>query len=295
MLIDEIKLFLDYLSVERGLAKNSILAYASDLQKYCRYLEKHKVTSFDDVTRETISKFLFSEKDAGIQAASIARALVSVKVLHRFLTRERRIRRDVTNVLMLPKLWKRLPTFLTQREVEAILKVPNRHTLGGSRDRAILELLYGCGMRVSELVNLRREDVHLEAGFLKCTGKGSKERIVPLGRFAKGAVHSYLQRVKNTKRGTGEQLFISRKKREKITRQFVWSLVKRYAKKARIAKKITPHTFRHSYATHLLEGGADLRVVQELLGHADISTTQIYTHVSKDRLKSVYNQFHPRA
>ncbi len=300
MLWDEVTLFLDYLSVERGLAENSIIAYSSDLKKYCAFLGKQKIASFNQVTRDIISKFLFSEKDAGNEASSIARALVSVKILHRFLAREKRISKDVTSVLMLPKLWKRLPNFLTHKEMEAILKAPNVRTDSGARGRAMLELLYGCGVRVSELVNLKKQDVNLEAGFLKCTGKGNKERIVPLGRMAKEAVQSYLNRIgNNSKAGNSRDcsvyIFASRKKGERITRQLVWTLVKKYAKEARITKRITPHSFRHSYATHLLEGGADLRVVQELLGHADIATTQIYTHVSKDRLKSVYNQFHPRA
>jgi len=295
MLSDEVKIFLDYLVVEKGLAQNSILAYSRDLKKYCQFLEKQKIKNFDQVTREIISKFLFSEKDAGIQAPSIARELVSIKILHRFLAREKRLKQDVTDVLSLPKLWKKLPNFLTRKEVEAILNAPNLRTIVGVRDRAIFELLYGCGIRVSELVNLKQQDVNLEVGFLKCIGKGGKERIVPVGKMAREALAAYVKRVRNVKKSSGDQLFVSRKHREKITRQLVWSLVKTYAKRARIFKKITPHTFRHSYATHLLEGGADLRVVQELLGHADISTTQIYTHITKDRLKSVYSQFHPRA
>ena len=295
MLLDEVKLFLDYLSVERGLAENSILAYSRDLKKYCKFLEKIRITNFDKVMRDHINKFLFSEKDSGIQPPSIARALVSIKILHRFLAREKRIKQDVTSVLSLPKLWKKLPNFLTSQEVEKILRAPNARTDEGSRDRAILELLYGCGIRVSELVSLKKENVNLEAGFLKCIGKGSKERVVPLGRMAKGALESYLNRVDRSDKKESTQLFPSRKKKDQVTRQLIWFLIKKYAKKVRIGKCVTPHTFRHSYATHLLEGGADLRVVQELLGHADISTTQIYTHVSKDRLKSVYNQFHPRA
>lgn len=288
---DEVKLFLDYLSVERGLAKNTLISYSLDLKKYCSYLKKQKITNFDKVTRDIISKFLFTEKDSGIQPASIARLLVSIKILHRFLAREKRISRDVTDVLTLPKLWKRLPNYLTQREIESILKAADTKTPAGIRDRAIFELLYGCGVRVSELVGLTKNDVNIEVGFLKCKGKGGKERIVPLGKYAKEAVENFLQKNQNQ----NEKLFVSRKKQEKITRQFVWTLAKKYAKLANITKKITPHTFRHSYATHLLEGGADLRVVQELLGHSDIATTQIYTHVSKDRLKSVYSQFHPRA
>lgn len=294
MLQDDIQLFLDYLSVERGLAPNSILAYSQDLKRYLSFLEKIKISRLDRVTRETISKFLFSEKDSGISATSIARRLVSVKMLHRFLAREKHITQDVTNVMSLPKLWKRLPNFLTQQEVEKILQAPNMRTLLGVRDRAILELLYGCGVRVSELVQLEKDDVNLEAGFLKCIGKGSKERIVPIGKMAKEAVERYLALDGKVLREGKNRIFISKKRGEKITRQSVWRRVKFYAKKAGISKRITPHTFRHSYATHLLEGGADLRVLQELLGHADISTTQIYTHISKDRLKSIHAQFHPR-
>ncbi|PIQ86187.1 MAG: site-specific tyrosine recombinase XerD [Candidatus Omnitrophica bacterium CG11_big_fil_rev_8_21_14_0_20_45_26] len=294
MLNDEVKIFIDYLSVERGLAENSLLAYSRDLKKYCDFLKKKKVSSFERVTRETINQFLHTEKDHGIQAVSIARELVSIKILHRFLAREKRIAQDVTSVLTLPKTWKKLPSFLTKPEMERLLKTPGTKTWAGARDRAILELLYGCGMRVSELVNLAPGDVNMEAGFLKCKGKGSKERIVPLGRMAKDALKNYLTALDRAKVPHEARLLVSLKPTELLTRQAVWSLVRAYAKKANITKRITPHTFRHSYATHLLEGGADLRVVQELLGHADISTTQIYTHVSKDRLKSVHSQYHPR-
>jgi len=295
MLEDEVRLFVDYLSVERGLAENSILAYSRDLKKYCVFLKKQKILNFNQVTRDHITKFLFAEKGAGIQAASIARFLVSVKVLHRFLAREKRLKQDVTDVLTLPKLWKRLPAYLTQKEMDAILKSPNLRTNEGLRDKAILELLYSSGVRVSELANLKRQDINLESGFLKCLGKGGKERVVPLGGKAKEAIEHYLKGAEGARASGNEPLFIGKNQKEKMTRQAIWMLVKRYAKLARISKKITPHTFRHSFATHLLEGGADLRVVQELLGHSDISTTQIYTHVSKDRLKSVHHQFHPRA
>lgn len=295
MLEDEIQLFVEYLSVERGLAENSILAYSRDLKKYAAFLKKQKVSNFNQVTREHITKFLFAEKGAGIQASSIARFLVSIKVLHRFLTREKRLKTDVTDVLTLPRLWKRLPTYLTQKEVDSILKAPNLRTAEGKRDQAILELLYSSGVRVSELSSLKRQDVNLESGFLKCFGKGGKERVVPLGSKAKEAIESYLKILEGEKSTGGDPLFVGKNQKLKMTRQAIWGIVKKYAKLARISKKITPHTFRHSFATHLLEGGADLRVVQELLGHADISTTQIYTHVSKDRLKSVHHQFHPRA
>jgi len=297
----EIKDFLNYISVEKGLAQNSLLAYGSDLKKYADFLVQKQVREPGQITREHITKFLFHEKSRKQEAASIARALVAIKLLHRFMVRERLIEEDVTSVLESPKLWKHLPSFLTIKEMSAILNAPNVRNVTGIRDRAILELLYATGMRVTELVTLKLVDLSLDSGFLKCKGKGGKERIVPLGRDAKEAVKRYLEKVRsqsNGKRKKGQSLdvlFIGLKRTGQLSRQAVWQMIRRYAKRARLRKKITPHTFRHSFATHLLEGGADLRVVQELLGHADISTTQIYTHVSKDRLKAIYEQFHPRA
>ncbi|MBI1977860.1 MAG: site-specific tyrosine recombinase XerD [Candidatus Omnitrophica bacterium] len=293
-LLVQVKNFINYLSVERGLALNSLLAYEADLNKYVAFLTQKKIKDFGEVTRNHITQFLFHEKARKQEPASIARALVAVKILHRFLVKEGELKEDITSVLDSPKLWKHLPTFLTMKEMEAMLDAPNTRNLTGLRDRAILELLYATGVRVSELVGLKTQDVNLESGFLKCFGKGGKERIVPVGRTATGFVKRYLSKRK-TRNGRDEMLFLgSRHAGAKISRQAVWQIIKRYARLARIKKKITPHTFRHSFATHLLERGADLRVVQELLGHADIATTQIYTHVSRDRLKSVHQRFHPR-
>jgi integrase/recombinase XerD len=289
-----IREFVNYISVEKGLAANSILAYERDLKMYANFLSSKKITEPTDITRDHITKFLFHEKERKQEVSSIARALVAIKVFHRFLVRERVLTEDVTRVLESPKLWKYLPTFLTGREVEAILGAPDVRKETGIRDRAILELLYATGMRVSELVGLKLGDLNLESGFLKCCGKGGKERIVPLGRSANEAVMKYLNRVRPTNIKQS-QVFMGLKRTDKLSRQAIWQMIRKYAKQARIKKQITPHTFRHSFATHLLEGGADLRVVQELLGHADISTTQIYTHISKDRLKTVHSEFHPRA
>ena len=286
--------FIGYLSVEKGLAKNSLLAYESDLKKYIEFLDQKNITDFSRITRDHITQFLYQEKQRKQETSSIARALVSVKLLHRFLVKETVIKEDITSVLESPKLWKNLPTFLTLKEVESILNAPNTRNKLGLRDRAILELLYATGIRVSELVGLKVVDVNLESGFLKCFGKGGKERIVPLGRTAREYVERYLEKAR-TGNGSQEALFLGTKRtHHRLSRQAVWQLIQRYAKQARIKKKITPHTFRHSFATHLLERGADLRIVQELLGHADISTTQIYTHVSRDHLKSVHRRFHPR-
>ena len=291
----QVKDFINYLSVERQLAKNSLLAYESDLKEYVVFLETKKIKSFSQVTRNHITQFLFYEKGRKQEASSIARALVAVKLLHRFLVKEGQLKEDITSVLESPKLWKHLPTFLTIKEIEAILSTPNTRKIGGIRDRAILELLYATGLRVSELVGLKLVDLNLESGFLKCFGKGGKERIVPIGRNAREFVERYLEK-RQVQNGKNEALFLGSKQAgEHLSRQAVWQMIKKYAKQARIKKEITPHTFRHSFATHLLERGADLRVVQELLGHADISTTQIYTHISRDHLKSVHQKYHPRA
>lgn len=287
--------FINFASVEKGLAKNSLLAYETDLKKYITFLTNKKIGDLSQVNRTHINQFLFHEKERKQEPSSIARTLVAVKLLHRFLLKEGYLKEDITSVLDSPKLWKHLPTFLTQKEVGTILSIPNLRTPIGIRDRAILELLYATGVRVSELVNLKLTDLNLDSGFLKCFGKGGKERIVPLGRNAKECIKRYLNKVRLSS-NKSEYLFLgSKKAKERLSRQAVWQFIKAYAGKARIKKKITPHTFRHSFATHLLEGGADLRIVQELLGHADISTTQIYTHVSRDHLKSVHSKFHPRA
>ncbi len=288
--------FINYASVEKGLAKNSLLAYEADLKKYITFLTDKKISDLSKVNRTHINQFLFHEKERKQEASSIARSLVAIKLLHRFLVKEGHLKEDITSVLDSPKLWKHLPTFLTVKEMETILKMPDLKTPIGIRDRAILELLYATGVRVSELVNLKLQDLNLDSGFLKCFGKGGKERIVPLGRTAIEFIKRYLNKARSSQKDKSEILFLGSKKASgRLSRQAVWQMIKAYAVKARIKKKITPHTFRHSFATHLLEGGADLRIVQELLGHADIATTQIYTHVSRDHLKSVHNQFHPRA
>ena len=288
------KEFFNYLLVEKGLAANTMAAYRHDLDAYHQFFEEQKIKDWAKVKREHILQFLTSEKKRGLEASSVARRLVAIKIFHRFLVKERFIPEDVTSVLESPKLWKRLPHFLTSPEMNAILEAPSGESKMAVRDRAILECLYATGMRVSEMVGLKTADVNLENGFLKCKGKGSKERIVPVGKAAIQAMKLYLSKVRSRQRPLTDHLFIGRRKKG-LTREYVWQLIKKYARQAGISKNITPHTFRHSFATHLLEHGADLRIVQELLGHSDIATTQIYTHVSRDRLKGVHSQFHPRA
>ncbi|MEA3328567.1 MAG: site-specific tyrosine recombinase XerD [Candidatus Omnitrophota bacterium] len=292
-LVDE---FLNYLTVERGLSNNTIQAYQRDLNNYLDFLKKKGIESLEKVKREHITDFSLARKDKGLSVNSISRNLVAIKVFHRFLANEQHISGDVTDILTSPKLWKKLPEVLNVEEVSKLLSQPDLSAWTGIRDRAILEMLYGAGARVAELSGLKLSDLSLEAGFIKCTGKGGKERIVPLGKEATKAVKVYLNKIRPglVKKENQPVLFLNRFGR-KISRQTLWKLIKKYSRSARIDKLITPHTLRHSFATHLLKGGADLRAVQEMLGHADIATTQIYTHIDKDHLKAVHHKYHPRS
>ncbi len=292
-LVDE---FLNYLTVEKGLSKNTIMAYKTDLMHFISRMEKLGIKDAGALKRQDIMSYLLYLKDNGIGSNSISRALVAIKMFYRFLVQEHLAKDDVAGVLESPKLIRALPDVLNIAEVDKLLSAPDLRDWVGIRDRAALELLYATGMRVSEIVELTREGLNLDIGFVKCTGKGDKERIVPIGTKAKEAAARYLEKVrpKLVKRKDDPHLFVSRLGR-KISRQTFWKMIKRYAKLARIKKEITPHTLRHSFATHLLEKGADLRVVQEMLGHADIATTQLYTHIDRTRLKSIHKQFHPRA
>ncbi len=290
--IDE---FINYLSVERGLSKNTILAYRRDLRKYMEFLDAQGVKGMGQLKRDHITEYMFSRKKSGISANSICRNLSAIKMFHKFLVRERLAKEDPTTLVETPKLWKKVPDVLSIAEIEAIIKATTGRGWQAIRDKAILELFYASGMRVSELVDLKLENVNLELGYVRCIGKGRKERIIPIGKRACEAVKKYNEsaRKKLIKDNFNLSLFVSRLGK-KISRQSLWKLIKRYARLAHISKVIKPHTLRHSFATHLLEHGADLRSVQEMLGHSDISTTQIYTHVDRERLKSVHKQFHPR-
>lgn len=287
--------FLDYLSVERALAKNTIIAYREDLNIYLDFIAKRKITVLSGITKNDIVEFMLAEKTKGISPTSISRRLAAIRMFHRFLTRERILKNDPTVLIDTPKLWKKVPDALSLNEVEALISQPNVRDYQGARDKAILETLYATGMRVSEATYLKTNNVNLDIGFLRCIGKGNKERIIPLGRKAISSINRYLEfsRPHFLKKKTSEQLFISRSG-AKLSRQSVWKLIKRYAKEAKIKKPIKVHTLRHSFATHLLERGADLRSVQEMLGHSNISTTQIYTHIDKERLKTIHKKFHPR-
>ena len=287
--------FLNYLSIERGLATNTVSSYRQDLAKYTKYLSRQNFSDIDQVRREQVTSFMHKEKESGMSATSICRRLAAVKMFHRYLVRERLAKEDPTNLIETPKIWKRVPDVLSQAEIEAMIKASQGRGWQAVRDNTILELLYASGMRVSELVELKVENVNTDVGYVRCLGKGRKERIVPIGRRAQTAVKKYLDTVRGklVKKNFTTILFLSRLSK-KISRQSVWKIVKYYAQKANIKKTIKTHTLRHSFATHLLERGADLRSVQEMLGHSDIATTQIYTHVDKERLRSIHKQFHPR-
>lgn len=287
--------FLDYLSVERGLARNTLAAYRDDLEAYESFLAAKRTASVSATNRNDVVSFMLSQKDRGIGASSIARRLAAIRMFYRFLVRERVLREDPTSLIETPKLWKKIPETLSVNEIEALLAQPAVRSAQGVRDKAILETLYATGMRVSEVVHLKTEDLNLDVGFLRCVGKGNKERVIPLGKKAIAAVSRYLETVRPrlVKNKQSDCLFVSRLG-SRISRQSLWKLIKRYARDARIRKPMKPHILRHSFATHLLEHGADLRSVQEMLGHSDISTTQIYTHVNKDRLKAIHAKFHPR-
>ena len=292
---DMIEDFLNYLLVERGLSENTISAYRSDLYKYSDFTQKKRRHHPNEIRRDDIRDYMMTQKERGLSANSISRSLVAIKVFHRFLLREKYIKEDVASVLDSPKLWKHLPESLSISEVEEIIKKPNIRNWLGIRDKAALELMYATGLRVSEIVNLIVDNVNLDIGFVKCVGKGSKERIVPIGKHSQAALTRYIQKVRpKLIKGTPSNVLFLSRLGKKISRQSFWKMIKKYALLAGIKKDIAPHTLRHSFATHLLERGADLRVVQEMLGHADISTTQIYTHVNKERLKSIHHQFHPR-
>ncbi|MCK9604004.1 MAG: site-specific tyrosine recombinase XerD [Candidatus Omnitrophica bacterium] len=290
-----IELFLNYLSVERGLARNTIISYKEDLKYYIDFLKKRSIDALSRATKNEIVDFMLSQKDKGLSPNSIARRLAAIKMFHRFLVRERILKNDPTSLIDSPKLWKKIPEALSFNEVDALLSQPDTREIQGARDKAILEIFYATGMRVSEVVNLKTDNVNLDIGFLRCIGKGNKERVIPLGKKAIASIKRYLEysRPKLLRKKESGNLFISRLGKQ-ISRQSLWKLIRRYARNARIKKPMKPHILRHSFATHLLERGADLRSVQEMLGHANISTTQIYTHINKERLKSIHKMFHPR-
>ncbi|MDR7072617.1 site-specific tyrosine recombinase XerD [Fictibacillus barbaricus] len=294
---DHVQDFLQYIIVERALSKNTIESYKRDLTQYVRFLENvESIETIHQVDRNNIMGYLLFLKENGKASTTLARNIASIRAFHQFLFREKMTNQDPTLHIETPKTERKLPKVLSTDEVEALLDTPSSNEPLSQRDKAMLELLYATGIRVSELVQLDLSDIHLSMGFIRCMGKGNKERIIPLGKMAQSAIESYLNAGRSVllKRKKTEALFLNHHG-NRLSRQGFWKILKQLALKAKIDKELTPHTLRHSFATHLLENGADLRAVQEMLGHADISTTQIYTHVTKTRLKDVYSAFHPRA
>ncbi len=288
--------FLNYLVVERGLAANTVAAYRRDVVRYIDYLDEEcGITSIDDVAADDVLDHLVSLRECGMATRSIARHLASIRMFHRYVQADGLASQDPTRDLDSPRLWQNLPHVLSVAQVDQLLAAPDTSTRRGLRDAAIIEMLYATGLRVSELASLRVEDVNMRKKMVRCIGKGNKERVVPLGRQARRRLNAYLRvRADMLKGRASDRMFVSQRGRG-MSRQRLWEVVRDLARRAGIAEHVTPHTLRHSFATHMLDRGADLRAVQEMLGHANIATTQIYTHVSQQRLKQAHADFHPRA
>lgn len=291
---DALRVFLEFLSVEKGLSSNTLLSYSQDLKKLFLFLQKGK-KPWLKAGEEDLIKFIHLQSRTGLSSRSLARLISSLKSFYRFLVREGAVKRNPAANLSYPKSWFSLPKFLTVEEVETLLNQPDERDLRGTRDKAMLELIYAAGLRVTELLTLKPEDLNLDDRFLLCMGKGGKQRIIPIGKSASSAVRSYLGKARpRLLKRPSEFLFLTSRGKA-FTRQGFWKLVRAYARKAGLGPKISPHILRHSFATHLLERGADLRSVQLMLGHSQITTTQIYTHVSRQRIRHLYDKYHPRA
>ncbi len=296
-------IFLNHLSLERSLSPNTVESYRIDLKRYLKFLTDEKVSSLEEIREDHITKLIGQLSRLGLKATSIARNLAAIKSFHKFLVREGYTQSDPASAIESPKLWRKLPVVLHQHEMEKLLDQPTEETNMYSgvniplvlRDKAILEFLYATGVRIFELIKTKRKDILPEVELVRVIGKRQKERIVPIGKQALQSIERYLREVRpQLANQTSEDfLFLNRRGRP-FSRMGLWKILRKYVNKAGIKKKVSPHTIRHSFATHLLEGGADLRAVQEMLGHADISTTQIYTHLDREYLKEVHRTFHPR-
>ena len=288
--------FLAYITVEKGLSKNTLESYGRDVRKFLTFLEEGHIETVHEIKYENILDFLSSFKKQGFSDTTTVRTIVSIKQFFKYLLLEKIIKEDPTSQIHTPKMKKSIPGVISLEDVEKVLASPDENTPEGLRDLAMLEVLYATGIRVSELINLKLNEVNFEMGFVIVYGKGSKERIVPMGEEAQEKLKTYMEHSRSTllKQKDCKELFVTRRGKG-MTRQGFWKLIKNYALKANITKPISPHTLRHSFATHLLERGADLRTIQIMLGHSDISTTQIYTHVENERLKEIHKKYHPRS
>ena len=288
--------FRDYLALEAGHSRHTVESYLRDVQRFATHAAEQGRKSPDDVTPASLREFVYALKDAGLAPSSIHRQISALRTYYRFLVGEGHARTNPTERLESPKRWRSLPTVLTVLEIDRLLSAPNPDEPLGSRDRALLELGYATGGRVSELVGIKASDVFFEEGIARLFGKGAKQRLVPVGRRALGAVALYSRSVRPTlDKGKSKGVLFLNARGGPLSRVGAWGIIKNAAKRAGITKRVTPHTLRHTFATHLLEGGADLRAVQEMLGHADLATTQLYTHVDRDYLRSVHRKYHPSA
>ncbi len=288
--------FQDYLSLERGSSARTIEAYGRDLARFATFAALRRAAGPGETSAKVLRDYIYHLKDLGLSPSSIRRNVSSLRTYFRFLLAEGLITRDPSERLDAPKRWRTLPEVLTVPEVEKLLAAPTLDEPLAFRDRAMLELAYGAGLRVSEWITIGTRDLMMDEQLLRVFGKGAKERIVPIGRSAIGAAAIYLRELRpKLEKGSGKGVLFLNARGEPLTRMGAWKILRKYVELAGIVKQVSPHTLRHSFATHLLEGGADLRAVQEMLGHADISTTQIYTHVDREYLRSVHKQFHPRA
>jgi len=294
-LSDDVKAFQHYLQAERGLASNTLQAYGRDLERFAAWVAEGGLADYLHPTVRDFGHYLVFLRDAGLAPPSVARHLVALKMFYRFLRLEERTTESTVELLSSPALWERVPQVLSRESVEKLLAAPQPSERFYLRDRAILELMYATGSRASEVVGLKLPDLYLDSAFVKCFGKGNKQRVVPLGRPAVEALREYLvdSRPKLARAADTPWVFVSRGGKA-LTREMLWVLVKKYVRRAGLNVRVSPHTLRHSFATHLLGGGADLRTVQELLGHANIRTTQQYTHVDRERLKAIHRRYHPR-
>jgi len=294
-LVDELTAFRHYMRAERGMADNTVIAYGHDLDRYAEWFALGRMRDFRKPSLGELADYLGFLREEQLAPASVARHLVALKMLYRFLKLEERADASAVELLASPALWERIPTILSPESVEKLLVSPLPADRFYLRDRALLETLYATGCRASEVVNLKAADLHLDARFCKAFGKGSKQRIVPLGSKAVTALRVYMGEGRPIVSATdpADYVFLSRAGK-RLDRETLWMIVKKYVKRAGLPRKTSPHTLRHSFATHLLSGGADLRAVQEMLGHASIGTTQIYTHVDRNRLKEMHKRFHPR-
>ena len=288
--------FHDFLALERGAADTTQEAYMRDVARFAAFARSQAIAAPGDATPRALREFVFHLKDLGLAPSSIRRTVSAVRTYYRFLLGEGHVSRDPSERLDTPSRWRTLPEVLTVAEVERLLGAPTLDDALVFRDRAMLELAYGAGLRVSEWIGLRVQDLVFDDQLLRVFGKGSKERLVPIGRSAIGAAAVYLRELRpKLERGKGKGILFLNARGEPLTRMGAWTILRKYVDRAGIEKTVSPHTLRHSFATHLLEGGADLRAVQEMLGHADIATTQIYTHVDREYLRSVHRQYHPRS